>query len=181
MLVTRIFLGIFEATVNPSLMLIAGRWYTKPEQAPRLSFWLMGLGLGQILGGLVSYGFQSLAPGAASLAGWRIMFLALGILTIIFGILTFLIMPDNPMGVKWLTPKEKVALLKHISVNQTGVENKKVRMAEIWEALRDPQFWLVWASIFLVSSLGSVVAEEERLTLCSSLALLVSQLPTRPH
>ncbi|KAK0639885.1 allantoate permease [Cercophora newfieldiana] len=156
MLVTRIFLGIFEATVNPSLMLIAGRWYTKPEQAPRLSFWLMGLGIGQILGGAVSYGFQSLAPGAVKLAGWRIMFLVLGCITIFFGILTWFIMPDNPMAVKWLTPKEKVALLRHISVNQTGVENKRVRVKEIWEALRDPPVWMIWISIFLLASTAGI-------------------------
>jgi len=156
MLVTRIFLGIFESTVNPSLMLIAGRWYTKPEQAPRISFWLMGLGLGQILGGAVSYGFQSLAPGAVTMAGWRILFLTVGCLTILFGILTFFIMPDNPMAVTWLTPKEKIALLKHISVNQTGVENKRVRVAEIWESLRDPQVWLTWASIFLLACTAGI-------------------------
>ena len=151
MLVTRIFLGIFEATINPSLMLIAGRWYTKPEQAPRISFWLLGLGVGQILGGAVSYGFQSLSSGV-TIAGWRIMFITLGLLTAVFGVLTWLFLPDNPMEAKWLSDKEKVALLRHISVNQTGVEHRKVRVTEIWEALRDPQVWLIWLSVVLVSA-----------------------------
>jgi len=155
MLVCRIFLGIFEATVNPSIMLIAGRWYTKPEQAPRLSFWLFGLSVGQVFGGAISYGFQSLPPGT-TMAGWRIMFILMGCLTVIIGILTFWIMPDNPMEPKWLSPKEKVAILKHISVNQTGVENRKVRMAEIWEALRDPQVWLIWLIIFLLATNAGV-------------------------
>jgi predicted MFS family arabinose efflux permease len=155
MLVTRIFLGIFEATVNPSLMLIAGRWYTKPEQAPRLSFWLMGLGVGQIFGGAVSYAFQSLHSGA-TIAGWRVMFILLGGFTMVLGALTWWIMPDNPMETKWLSPQEKMAVLKHISVNQTGVENKRVKVAEIWEALRDPQVWLIWFSVLLVSTLMRV-------------------------
>lgn len=152
MLVTRIFLGIFEATINPSLMLIAGRWYTKPEQAPRISFWLVGLGVGQILGGAVSYGFQNLSAGV-TIAGWRIMFLTLGLVTVVFGVLTWIFLPDNPMEAKWLSDKEKVALLRHISVNQTGVEHRKVRIVEIWEALRDAQVWLIWLSVVLVRDL----------------------------
>ncbi|KAK5662631.1 hypothetical protein OQA88_8545 [Cercophora sp. LCS_1] len=153
LLVTRIFLGIFEATINPSLILICGRWYTKPEQAPRLSFWLLGLGVGQIVGGAISYGFQMVPSNAVTtLEGWRIMFILLGLVTVVFGALTFRLMPDNPMEAPWLTDREKVALLKRISVNQTGVEDKKVKMSEMWEASRDPQVWLLWLSVILVSN-----------------------------
>lgn len=31
LLVSRIFLGIFEATIGPSLLLISSQWYTKSE------------------------------------------------------------------------------------------------------------------------------------------------------
>ncbi|KAK0715370.1 major facilitator superfamily domain-containing protein [Lasiosphaeris hirsuta] len=155
LLVTRIFLGIFEATINPSLMLISGRWYTKPEQAPRFSFWLLGLGVGQIVGGAISYGFQLVSP-TLPLQGWRIMFILLGLVTIVFGGLTFWYMPDTPMEAPWLTDREKVALLKHISINQTGVENRKVRVAEILEALRDPQVWLIWLSVTLFAGTGGI-------------------------
>lgn len=157
MMVTRVLLGIFEATINPSLMLIAGRWYTKPEQAPRLSLWLQGLGVGQIVGGALSYGFQFVSPENGGLAGWRILFITLGVATVVIGIATYLFLPDNPMEAPWLDDGEKVALLKHISVNQTGVENKKFRSAEIWEALRDPQVWLIWASVVLFAGTGGIV------------------------
>ncbi|KAK5016536.1 hypothetical protein LTR39_002033 [Cryomyces antarcticus] len=49
LLAVRVFLGIFEAAIAPSLMLISSQWYTKSEQAPRFSIWYAGLGLGQIL------------------------------------------------------------------------------------------------------------------------------------
>lgn len=52
LLVARIFLGIFEATVGPSLMLISSQYYTKSEQAPRFTFWFLGLGVAQIIGGI---------------------------------------------------------------------------------------------------------------------------------
>lgn len=152
LLVSRIFLGIFEATIGPSLMLISSQWYTKSEQAPRFSFWYLGLGLGQIIGGLVSFGFQHIGPGA-SLAGWRIMFVTLGCITVLIGLCTFFLLPDTPMKAKWLTPGEKVALLKHVSVNQTGIENRKFRPREILEALCDPQLYLMLVSVVLVRRL----------------------------
>src|SRR3954454_2838383 len=73
LLVSRIFLGIFEATISPSLLLISSQWYTKSEQAPRFSLWYCGLGFGQILGGAISYTFQHVASSSGGLAGWCIM------------------------------------------------------------------------------------------------------------
>ncbi|KAL2017776.1 hypothetical protein VTK56DRAFT_1694 [Thermocarpiscus australiensis] len=156
LLVSRVFLGIFEATIAPSLMLISSQWYTKSEQAPRFSFWYTGLGLGQIVGGLVSYGFQHMGADAR-LAGWRTMFLTLGLVTVIVGSSVIIFLPDTPMKARWLTDNEKVALLKHISVNQTGVENRKFRAAEIFEALIDPQLYLLLLSVVLLSVSSGVV------------------------
>ncbi len=151
LLVSRVFLGIFEATIAPSLMLISSQWYTKSEQAPRFSFWYTGLGVGQIVGGLVSYGFQHMAPGS-QLAGWRVMFVVLGVVTVTVGSSVVLFLPDTPMQAKWLSDNEKVALLKHVSVNQTGIENRKFRLSEIVEALTDPQLYLMLLSVILVSA-----------------------------
>ncbi|KAG6059068.1 hypothetical protein E4U17_006980 [Claviceps sp. LM77 group G4] len=156
LLASRIFLGIFEATIAPSLMLISSQWYTKSEQAPRFSFWYLGLGLGQIVGGVVSFGFQHMTPGAA-LAGWRTMFVTLGCFTAVLGICTFLFIPDTPMKAKWLSDAEKVALLKHVSVNQTGISSRKFRYKEILEALGDPQIYLLLLSVILISISSGVI------------------------
>lgn len=132
-------------------MLISSQWYTKSEQAPRFCFWYTGLGLGQIIGGVVSYAFQHMGPDAR-LAGWRTMFLTLGCLTVVVGICVVLFLPDTPMKAKWLSDTEKVALLKHVSVNQTGIQNRKFRAKEIIEAFLDPQIYLLLLSVVLVSS-----------------------------
>ncbi|MBE3046084.1 MFS transporter [Candidatus Bathyarchaeota archaeon] len=149
LLVSRVFLGIFEATIAPSLMLISSQWYTKSEAAPRFSFWYLGLGLGQILGGIVSYAFQHIAKDAA-LSGWRVMFIVLGCLTVLIGLWTFFLLPDTPMKASWLSDREKVILLKHVSINQTGIQNRKFRWKEIGEALIDPQIYLLLISVILV-------------------------------
>lgn len=84
------------------------------------------------------------------------MFLVLGLVTVVIGIATLLLLPDTPMQAKWLTDDEKVTLLRHVSVNQTGIEGKKFRPKEILEALADPQIILLILSVVLVSILHSI-------------------------
>ncbi|KAJ5963194.1 hypothetical protein N7481_013499 [Penicillium waksmanii] len=155
LLAARIFLGIFEATIGPSLMLISSQYYTRSEQAPRFTFWYMGLGVAQILGGIISFAFQHVEH--AQLEGWRIMFIVLGLITSVVGVLTFFFIPDTPIKAKWLSEEEKVALLQHVSSNQTGVWSTKINIKQIGEAVIDPQLWLITLTTILISVSSGVV------------------------
>lgn len=148
LLAARIFLGIFEAAIAPSLMLISSQWYTKSEAAPRFSIWYAGLGLGQIIGGVLSYAFQQVKHPAFS--GWRIMFVVLGLVTVTIGFVTFFLLPDTPMKARFLTETEKVVLLKHVAINQTGISNKKFKPRQVLEILVDAQLWLMTLLTVLV-------------------------------
>ncbi|KAJ5910817.1 major facilitator superfamily domain-containing protein [Penicillium subrubescens] len=156
LLVARIFLGIFEATVGPSLMLISSQYYTKSEQAPRFTFWFLGLGVAQIIGGVISFGFQHVH---SKFASWRIMFLVMGLITVLVGFSTLFCLPDTPMQAKWLSDDEKVALLQHTRINQTGIRNSKFNFRQILEAVLDVQVWLFCLMVALQAvSSGVVIA-----------------------
>ncbi|RMD41313.1 hypothetical protein DV735_g3824, partial [Chaetothyriales sp. CBS 134920] len=155
LLAARIFLGIFEAAIAPSLMLISSQWYTKSEQAPRFSFWYCGLGIGQIIGGIVSYAFQQVKH--QSFEGWRIMFVVLGVVTVVIGGITALFLPDTPMSARFLTNTEKAAILRHVSSNQTGVQNTHFKFRHVIEVLQDPQIYLMTLLTILISVSSGVV------------------------
>ena len=150
LLAARIFLGIFEAAIAPSLMLFSSQWYTKSEQAPRFSLWYCGLGVGQIVGGVVSYAFQQVRR--EGFEGWRIMFVVLGIVTVIVGIAIWLVLPDNPMKAKWLSEAEKGVLLRHVAINRTGIENRRFKLSQVFEVFVDVQLWLLTFTTILVSN-----------------------------
>lgn len=150
LLTARIFLGIFEAAIAPCLMLISSQYYTKREQAPRFAVWYCGLGFGQILGGLVSFAFQHIAN--KQFKSWQAMFVFIGVATALIGLATFFILPDSPMTATWLSEPEKAALLKHVSINQTGVKNKHFKWEQAAEVLRDPQLWLLTICTICVST-----------------------------
>ena len=151
LLVARIFLGIFEAAIAPSLMLIGSMYYTKSEQAPRFSLWYCGLGVGQIIGGIVSFAFQKVHN--PSFHGWRVMFIVLGLVTVLIGLATIFLLPDTPMKARFLSEAEKVALLRHVSVNETGISNKHYKLSHILEAVMDLQLWLMTILTILVSEI----------------------------
>lgn len=129
-------------------MLISSQWYTKSEQAPRFSIWYCGLGTGQILGGIISYGFQHVQY--ANFAGWKMMFIVTGLITSLIGIITFFVLPDTPMKAKFLTDIEKTALLNHVAVNQTGIENRHFKWSQLIEVFLDIQVWLMFLLTVLV-------------------------------
>lgn len=44
------------------------------------------------------------------------------------GTRTVFFLPDTPMKAIFLSEAEKVWLLRHVAVNQTGIESRKVRV-----------------------------------------------------
>jgi len=141
LLAVRVVLGIFEAAIAPCLMLLSSQWYTKSEQAPRFTFWYLGLGDGQIVGGLVFFGFQHASH--TGFEGWRTMFVTLGCVTGVIGLATTAFMPDSPMSATFLSDEEKTAILQHVSDNQTGVINHRFDLKQVWEMFGDAQLWLL--------------------------------------
>ncbi|KAK4497956.1 hypothetical protein PRZ48_010612 [Zasmidium cellare] len=113
--------------------------------------------LSNILGGLTSFAFQHVGSGAA-MAGWRVMFLVLGILTILTGLLVAFYVPNTPMTASFLSPAEKLALLRHVQGNQTGISSpKNFHPSQILEACLDFQIWAVCAIVLLQSVGGGVI------------------------
>ena len=84
------------------------------------------------------------------------MFVVLGLVTVLVGFITFFFLPDTPMKAPFLSESEKVALLKHVAVNQTGIVNKRVKHRQILEILFDIQLWLMVLLTILVWSLLTV-------------------------
>jgi hypothetical protein len=95
-----------------------------------------------------------MVPKDYPVSSWRLMFITLGALTILVGIAVLLYLPDTPMNAKFLTTGEKVALLRHVSINMTGVANRTPRPKELLEAVRDLQILLlIFPGIFVSAQL----------------------------
>ncbi|KAK4545163.1 hypothetical protein LTR36_003714 [Oleoguttula mirabilis] len=138
----RFMLGVCEAAVTPGFALITSQWYTKKEQGTRVGIWFSFNGFAQIFGGLVAYGIATgTQKHPAAIAGWKIVFLLTGCLTIAVGIIFLFVVPDNQLNARWLSKEDRILAIERIRVNQQGVGNKHFKWYQFREALTDPLTW----------------------------------------
>ncbi|KAN0097369.1 Major facilitator superfamily domain containing protein [Tylopilus felleus] len=115
-----------ESCVAPCLILIISMFYKKDEQATRISWFYVMNGLTQVFGGFIAYGV-SFYDGKA-IPTYKIIYLLLGGLAIVVGIIVLIGLPDSP---------ERIATLERVRNDQGGTENKTIKMEQIKEALTD--------------------------------------------
>ncbi|KAL2855653.1 major facilitator superfamily domain-containing protein [Aspergillus pseudodeflectus] len=142
-LALRIILGTTEAVIAPALTIYTSLWYTSAEATPRFGLWYCGLGTGQILGGLISFGAQH-APSSLSFAGWRIMFVVVGAVNISVALLVLTFLPNNPHTSPFLSLAEKTHLANRLSTFPSLTLNSKtIHIPSLYAALTDPQTHLL--------------------------------------
>ena len=86
------------------------------------------------------------------MAGWKIVFLLCGLLTVVIGIIFVLIVPDSQLNARWLSPKDRVLAVERVRVNQQGIGNKTFKLYQFKEAILDP---ITWAFFFLSVTLNT--------------------------
>lgn len=149
-LILRIMLGCFECVCQPAFVALAAIWYRKEEQARTITLWYCCNGLQAMFGGLLGFAFYHIQ--GAALASWRIMFLVLGLLTLIWAGAIVYILPVSPMKARGISEEDRIKMVERVRENQTGVQNRKFKMEHVWEALKDPQAWC----LFLINLLNTI-------------------------
>ncbi|KAK7756936.1 Allantoate permease [Diatrype stigma] len=151
LLVCRFVLGALEAAVVPAWVLFTSQWYTKEEQAFRVGIWFSTCGVAQMFGGFMAYGVAR-GVGAdpnAALRGWQVIFLFLGLLTALVGLLFWFVMPDSPATARFLSRAEQALHLERIRHNEQGIGSSAFKWAQVREALLgDATTWLYAFWIF---------------------------------
>ncbi|KAF7629691.1 hypothetical protein AFLA_013399 [Aspergillus flavus NRRL3357] len=144
LMVCRTLLGAAEAAVVPAWVVFTSQWYRKEEQAFRVGLWFSMCGFAQMFGGYIAYGVAIHIGGdpTASLRGWQVIFLILGLFTVVIGILFFFILPDSPVTARFLSPEEKALHAERLRSNVQGIGSNVFKKAQVYEALKDPNTWL---------------------------------------
>ncbi|KAF5638077.1 allantoate transport [Fusarium sp. NRRL 52700] len=149
MTAARTLLGMFEAVISPALIMITSQWYTRRQATPRTGIWYCGLGIGQTVGGLISYAAQH-GSRTSSFQSWRIMFVSVGTFNVMIGLLVLFWMPSSIKDAKFLTQQEQIMLQEALDADQGGKSAKVFRRAGIWDALKDIQVWLLFLNTILI-------------------------------
>lgn len=108
--------------------------------------------MGSFVGAPICYAlYQRELAGTLSMTAWRIMFIIVGLITIVTGLIFAILIPDTPSQAWWLSSKDKLLVLQRIRSNRQGYGNRRIKMEQIREAIRDPRLYLYFLLQFAVA------------------------------
>lgn len=141
----RFFLGVFEAPITTCFMLIVAMWYTRQEQPFRAGLFYCCNGVGSMVGGLLTYGIGQID----TFPVWKAIFLLCGGITVAWGVLMLVCLPDSILSARRFTLEDKALLIARGRLGRTGILNKTIKWSQVREALTDPQVWLLFLFVLL--------------------------------
>ncbi len=134
--IMRLFLGFAEGGLAPGIVLYLRQWATEQERASTFAAPMVAIPLSIIIGSPLS-GWLMEMSNPVGMEGWRWMFLAEGLPTLVCGIAAYFYFPNSPQEAGWLGDEEKQWL---ISNSAHGAHDKAPK--NDWGALKEPRVWL---------------------------------------
>ncbi|WP_413106086.1 MFS transporter [Streptomyces sp. Inha503] len=82
-------------------------------------------------------------------AGWRSLFFTEGLFTVLSGTLIYGLLPDRPADAKWLTPQEKDAIQRRLTL-ETAQQNAHGALTGMRQALSSGRVWMLSFAFFAI-------------------------------
>ncbi|GMM30668.1 hypothetical protein DAMA08_034130 [Martiniozyma asiatica (nom. inval.)] len=137
----RTFLGFLESFITPIFVIILNQYYRYNEHFGRTGVFYGFNGLGTIFLSGVSYGLYKYKD-SYSMEAYKILFLIVGLMTIVLGFIIALVVPNTPTEAKWLSDREKQVIIERIRDNNQGFGNKKFKWDQFFEVFKDPRSYI---------------------------------------
>ena len=105
----------------------------------RVACWYGTNGLSTMFAAAVSFGLGQIN---GSIASWRILFIFVGLLTVLTAPVVYLTLDNDISSARFLTDKEKLQAIERLRANQTGTGSRDFKWSQALEALIEPKTWL---------------------------------------
>lgn len=137
LLVTRFFLGVFEASMFPACFYLIGMWYRRHEAQRRYTFFFSSTTLAGAFGGLLASAIGKM-DGLNGYKGWRWIFILEGGLTVAVSFFFYFWLPDFPEEAKWLQEDERAFIKARLRIDQgsSGAE-RPIKISDVGRAFKD--------------------------------------------
>lgn len=150
LLVTRFFLGVFEAGIFPGSFYLISFWYKREESQTRFTLYSTSAILASAFGSLLASAIAKM-DGVAGKSSWRWIFILEGCLTVAVGILSYFTVCDFPEQAKWLTEEERVIVMRktcRVGSDAGEDEDGPWDRHDILSFIREPQHYLAACMYF---------------------------------
>jgi ACS family tartrate transporter-like MFS transporter len=129
--VLRVLIGFAEGGLAPGIVYYLTQFATERERASTFSLPMIAIPLSVILGAPLSGWLLGMQQGLG-MSGWRFMYLAEALPTVILGLLAGLQFPNTPDHARWLTDEERHWLARN------AARRNRAEQANDWSVLGQP-------------------------------------------
>ncbi|KAG8161297.1 hypothetical protein KVR01_009561 [Diaporthe batatas] len=144
---TRFVLGFVEAPFFPGILFYLSKWYTKEELSLRMAIFYSGSLISGAFGNLIAAGILNGLAGARGYSAWQWLYILEGAITIFFGILVCLVLPDFPDTWKKLSEDERRVAMRRLAIEASEADVDEAggmsQIRGIKLALTDPKTYLL--------------------------------------
>ncbi|NUX99621.1 MFS transporter [Paraburkholderia youngii] len=141
----RFLLGVFEAGFYPGVVLYFNAWFPGTRRTRNFSIFHSGSLFSTVTIGLTGGFVLEHMNGLAGFQGWRWMFFAQAIPTVVLACVAFMIPPDLPRGAKWLSARQRTLV-------EDDLRNSAETMNDAHDEDRplffSPAVWILSAAYF---------------------------------
>ena len=164
LMAARWFLGLAEAGLFPGISLYLSCWYKRSELGlrtvsqysqgvhcpeknsltPLKAFFFSAAAIAGSFGGLLAAAIENM-HGIGNLPGWAWIFIIEGLLTVVFGFISFWTVYDFPDDPKttFLSAEDKARAIHRLQTDhQSSAAREHFSMVYVYQALRDWKMWL---------------------------------------
>lgn len=154
LLAARFFLGLFEAGCLPLFSIITSQWFRRAEQPIRVAAWYSTNGIATIVASALSYGLGHIP--SKTLASWQIIFLFVGLVTVISAPFVYWKLDNDIPSARFLTEEEKPKAIERLRANQTGTGSRDFKWSHVLEMALEPKTYL-WFALAMLLNVGASV------------------------
>jgi MFS family permease len=149
----RLILGAVEAGLFPGLNVYLTFFYTKHELALRVGYLFVSAAIAGGLGGLLAFGIGHM-EGLAGMSGWRWILIIEGIPSVLVGIVTLFMLPNDAESAFFLTEEEKKMMIVRRSREYGNTSSaQEFSRHDMMKAFKDWKVWLFCAGQFGVDTM----------------------------
>jgi ACS family tartrate transporter-like MFS transporter len=143
--VMRFLLGLAEAGYFPGIVLYLTYWFRRRDMAQTAALFIAALPVTSVVGAPIS-GFILDHVHWLGLGSWRWLLILEGLPAIVFGVITYFVLPNGPSEGRFLDSAEKDWLLAQLKAEEQEKVNN--RQYSVGEALTNRHVWHLTAIYF---------------------------------
>ncbi|MCX6926757.1 MAG: MFS transporter [Verrucomicrobia bacterium] len=122
----RFLLGVAEAGFFPGIIFYLTLWYPSKLRSTRTAWFISAIAVAGVVGNPISGLIMESLAGTLGLAGWKWLFLAEGLPSILVGICVWFYLDSNIVQAKWLGAEEKALLIRNFNAEDRYKHRHKV-------------------------------------------------------